>query len=129
MAFSAQRFYRKIRPAVPCGPGKPHLSAGKRRKRHSSVGKIMFLQEAPFSAVFSGGLRIMNGSLFLDELPMKWIIRQRMRLRRALRTRFSDSEKGGLCRRFPEGFLEGVLCLQCLASKGKRVFRRGSHKA
>ena len=59
-------------------PGEPHFSAG---MLHFSpgkgifwqescilVGKGMFLQENPFSAVCSGGLRIMNGSLFLDEI-------------------------------------------------------------
>ena len=71
---------------LPCAPTKTaffcrklHFSAGKRifycRKAHISVGKCILLRENAFfwrkthsSAVCSGGLRIMHGSLFLDEV-------------------------------------------------------------
>ena len=55
---------------------KVHFSAGKciflqesaffGRKLHFSVGKSIFCWKTYLSAVYSGGLRIMNGSLFLD---------------------------------------------------------------
>ena len=53
---------------------KEHFSAKKNvsgRKVHFSVGKCIFLQEMLLSAVYSGGLRVVSGSLFLDEVA-RW---------------------------------------------------------